>query len=220
MTESPVEGCRSSRSMALEHGRAVEERESVILLLQEVLREMGTGGTKDGEGLLTRTRSALASKVPRFKRAVKDSSSDLVHWMRQGGPWRSFLVTVVGLITLAALTGLTVFTIFFLIATANLIIVSFIISVAAVGALVASFFISLAVIYVGAVSIAAFVISTITFLSIVCILFASGTVGVLWLMWQGVHRVFRMVSPILSDLFASHRTQNVPVDMKRYPPRK
>lgn len=66
------------------------------------------------------------------------------------------------------------FTIFFLIATANTIVVSFLMSVAAFGALLTTFFTSLAVIYVGAVSIAATAISTITFISILAIIFAAG----------------------------------------------
>lgn len=95
MTEDFVDGLSSAKSMALAHNRPAAERESMLLLLQELVQEVGVGGSKDGEGLFRRTQVALASKVPRLRRAAKDSSVDLIQWMRRGGPWRAFLVTVV-----------------------------------------------------------------------------------------------------------------------------
>lgn len=82
----------------------------------------------------------------------------------------------VGTITLLTLTGLLVFMLFFLAATINAIIISLLVSLAAAGGFLALFFACLTVIYIGALSVAAFVISTAAISAIVAVLVATGTI--------------------------------------------
>lgn len=70
--------------------------------------------------------------------------------------------------------ALVVFTLFFVAATANAIIISLLISLAVAGGFFALFFLCLTGIYIGALSVAAFVISTATISAIVSVLIASG----------------------------------------------
>ena len=88
--------------------------------------------------------------------------------------------TIVILTTLA----LVVFTLFFVAATANAIIISLLVSLAVAGGFLSRFSLSLSATYIGALSVAAFVISTVTVSAVVSILFASGLYySVLVLFW-------------------------------------
>ena len=80
----------------------------------------------------------------------------------------------VGSIALLALTGLLLFMLFFLAATTNAIVISLIVSLAAAGGFLALFFACVAAVYIGALSIAAFVITTGTIAAIVATLIAAG----------------------------------------------
>ncbi|KAL5668158.1 hypothetical protein ACJX0J_020379, partial [Zea mays] len=79
----------------------------------------------------------------------------------------------VGTITLIALTGLLTFMFFLLVATANAIIVSVLMSLAAAGGFLAIFFACLVAVYIGAVSVAIFVISATVISAVVGILVAT-----------------------------------------------
>lgn len=63
---------------------------------------------------------------------------------------------------------------FFLAATVNAIIISLLITVAAAGGFLALFFVCVTAIYIGALSVATFVISTATLSAIVAVLVATG----------------------------------------------
>lgn len=86
----------------------------------------------------------------------------------------SFKLLQVGTITLVALTGLLAFMLFLLVATINAIVVSLLISLAVAGGFLALFFAFIAAIYIGALSVAIFAISTVTFWAIVAIVITSG----------------------------------------------
>lgn len=85
-----------------------------------------------------------------------------------------FFMLQVGTITLLALTGLLVFMLFFVAATFNAIIISLLMSLAAAGGFLAFFFACVTAIYIGALSVAVFVISTATIVTIVAVLIATG----------------------------------------------
>ena len=68
---------------------------------------------------------------------------------------------------------------FFLTATVNAVVVSLLISLAAAGGFLAIFFACATAIYIGALSVAIFVISVTTFWTIVAILITSG--NIFWL---------------------------------------
>ena len=82
----------------------------------------------------------------------------------------------VGTITLLALTGLLIFMLFFLVATFNAIVISLLLSLAAAGGFLALFLAGVTAIYIGALSIAAFVISATAISTIIAILIATGRV--------------------------------------------
>lgn len=80
----------------------------------------------------------------------------------------------VGTIALLALTGLTVFMLFFVAATVNAIVISLLMSLAAAGGFLALFFAFMTAIYIGALSVAVFVISTATISAIIAVLITTG----------------------------------------------
>ncbi|KAG6554841.1 hypothetical protein Mapa_003424 [Marchantia paleacea] len=160
--------------------------------LLDVMKEMVTELTKDGRSrrsMLLGSREVVRKNAPRLKQAAKQSSEDLVRWINQGGPWRSFLITVTGLIALLGLTGVAAFLVFFVIATANTFVVAVLGSMAAVGACVALFFAALTAIYIGALSIAVFVISSIAFMTMLAVVTAAGWIAFWWASWQIVKKV-------------------------------
>lgn len=79
-----------------------------------------------------------------------------------------------GTIALLTTMALVVFALFFVAATANAIIISLLVSLAVAGGFLALFFLSLTAIYIGALSVAAFVISTAAVSAVFCVLIASG----------------------------------------------
>ena len=87
-----------------------------------------------------------------------------------------FRVWQVGTITLLALTGLLVFMLFFLAATLNAIIIAFLMSLAAAGGFLALFFACLTAIYIGALSVAVFIISTTTISTMIAVMIATGEI--------------------------------------------
>ncbi|CAN8306775.1 unnamed protein product [Cochlearia groenlandica] len=87
---------------------------------------------------------------------------------------RSLLVIAMGTIVILTTMALDVFTLFFVAATSNAIIICLLISLAVAGGFLALFFLCLAGVYIGALSFAAFVISTVTGSTVVSVLIASG----------------------------------------------
>ncbi|XWS75365.1 hypothetical protein CRYUN_Cryun01aG0080800 [Craigia yunnanensis] len=104
------------------------------------------------------------------------------------GMGRVYPNSKVGTIALLTLTGLFVFMLFFLAATVNAIIISLLISLAAAGGFLALFFACVTAIYIGALSVAAFVISTATISAIVAVLVATGWIGFFWAVWLGTKK--------------------------------
>ncbi|KAK8954524.1 hypothetical protein KSP39_PZI002817 [Platanthera zijinensis] len=140
-----------------------------------VLRDLLSGFAADGQTPLSRRiRVSISTNAPRLKGASRNSAQALLYWTRQGSPLRALLVISVGTVTLLALTGLLVFTLFFLVATFNAVIISLLMSLAAAGGFLAIFFVFIAAIYVGALSVAAFFISTIVVLTALGVILATG----------------------------------------------
>ncbi|TKY56672.1 hypothetical protein E2542_SST21118 [Spatholobus suberectus] len=124
-----------------------------------------------------------ASLVPLFPEASRNYSRHLLLWSRQGSPLRRLLFISVGIVALVALSGLVVFTLFFLAATINAIFVSLLISLAVAGGFLALFFAFVTAMYIGALSVAIFAISTITFWAVVAIVITAGWVGFFYTVW-------------------------------------
>ena len=80
----------------------------------------------------------------------------------------------VGTVTLLVLTGLFIFMLFFLAATINAIVISLLMSLAAAGGFLALFFAFMTAIYIGALSVAVFIISTVTISAIIAVVITTG----------------------------------------------
>ncbi|XP_015880120.3 uncharacterized protein LOC107416176 [Ziziphus jujuba] len=130
-----------------------------------------------------RVKTSLAHNVPHLHQASKNTARNVLLWTRRGSPLRALLVISAGTITLLALTGLLVFSLFFVSATLNAIIISLLMSLAAAGGFLALFFACVTAIYIGALSVAVFVISATTISTIIAVLIATGWVGFFWAVW-------------------------------------
>ncbi|KAJ9557816.1 hypothetical protein OSB04_012430 [Centaurea solstitialis] len=106
----------------------------------------------------------------------------------------------VGIVTLLALTGMLVFTLFFVAATVNAIVISLLISVAAVGGFLAIFFSCLTAIYITLLCIAAFVTFTVTVSSIIAALVTAGWIGLIWMVWLAVSKSANLAKRSLNSV--------------------
>ncbi|KAL7192695.1 hypothetical protein ACSBR2_024503 [Camellia fascicularis] len=127
--------------------------------------------------VIHRIKASLSENVPLLRQASRNTGRDVLLWARRGTPLRALLVVSVGTIGLLALTGLVVFMLFFLAATVNAIIISLLVSLAAAGGFLALFFACVTAIYIGALSVAVFVISTATISAIIAVLIATSWIG-------------------------------------------
>ncbi|MQL75731.1 hypothetical protein Taro_008087 [Colocasia esculenta] len=93
-----------------------------------------------------------------------------------------------GTITLLALTGALVFMLFFLAATVNAIIISILMSLVVAGGFLAILFACLTATYIGALSVAIFVLSTITISAIIAVLVTTGWIAFFWAVWLMVKK--------------------------------
>lgn len=148
--------------------------------------------------LLQRIKISVSENAPRLGDASRNTTQSLLDWTRRGSPLRALLVISVGTIALLTLTGMLVFMLFFLAATVNAIIISLLITVAAAGGFLALFFVCVTAIYIGALSVATFVISTATLSAIVAVLVATGWVGFFWAVWLGTKKSLGLAKHSLS----------------------
>ncbi|VFQ95065.1 unnamed protein product [Cuscuta campestris] len=133
--------------------------------------------------LLHRLKASLSQNIPLLPEASRNTARSVYAWTRQGSPFRALLVASVGTITLLALTGLLIFMFIFVLTTINAIVLSLLMSLAIAGGFLAIFFACLTGIYVGALSVAVFAISTTTVLTIVASLIATGWIGFFYAAW-------------------------------------
>lgn len=127
-----------------------------------------------------RIKTSLSPYIPE---ASRNYTRRVLRWSRQGSSLRPLLLISVGTIALVALTGLLTFMLLLLVATINAIIVSLFISLAVAGGFLALFFALVTAIYIGALSVAIFAISTVVFWTTVAILITAGWVGFFCTAW-------------------------------------
>nr|GMD49238.1 Tegument protein [Ipomoea batatas] len=142
--------------------------------------------------LLHRLKVSLSENIPLLREASQNTARNVYAWTRQGSPFRALLVASVGTIALLALTGLLTFMVFFVLATINAIVVSLLMSLAAAGGFLAIFFACLTGIYIGALSLAVFVISTTTISAIVVAFIATGWIGFFFTVWLVMTKSFSL----------------------------
>ncbi|KAI8536584.1 hypothetical protein RHMOL_Rhmol10G0269000 [Rhododendron molle] len=168
-------------------GHKVEQQDVTLYgVLRRTVAEVFFPDPDTGCGsdpFLRRIKGSLSENVPLLRDASRNSGRDVLLWTRRGSPLRALLVVSVGTITLLALTGLTVFMLFFVAATVNAIVISLLMSLAAAGGFLALFFAFMTAIYIGALSVAVFVISTATISAIIAVLITTGWIGFFWTIW-------------------------------------
>ncbi|KAF2314739.1 hypothetical protein GH714_033399 [Hevea brasiliensis] len=146
--------------------------------------------------LLKRIKNSLSENACLLKDATSNTGRKVLLWARRGSPLRALLVISVGTIALLTLTGLLVFMLFFLAATANAVVVSLLISLAAVGGFMALFFALITAIYIWALSVAVFVISTATISAIIAVFIATGVAMAWWPMgWRNYDLIKIRLTP-------------------------
>ncbi|KAL5811824.1 hypothetical protein ACOSQ3_026774 [Xanthoceras sorbifolium] len=148
--------------------------------------------------LLNRVKISVSENGPRLSEASRNTARNVLVWTRRGSPFRAALVISVGTITLLTLTGLLLFMLFFLAATVNAIVISLLVSLAAAGGFLALFFACVTAIYIGALSVAAFVISTATISAIIAAMVATGWIGFFWVVWLATKKSAGLAKQSLS----------------------
>ncbi|GMH26823.1 hypothetical protein Nepgr_028666 [Nepenthes gracilis] len=136
-----------------------------------------------GTSLFHRAKTSLRRDLPLLRDASRTTGLRILRWTRQGSSLRALLVISVGTVAFLTLSALLIFLVFFLVATFNAIIISLLMSLVAAGGFLALFFACVVAIYIGALSVALFVISTATISAIVAVLIATGWIGFLWTVW-------------------------------------
>lgn len=184
------------------------ERESFVTIVKDLVDDLRGAPTSGGKDLppLHRYRHAIKKTAPRVNTSVKLASSDLVYWMNRGGPWRAFLILSTGITTSVGLSGVFIFLLFLITATVNTVIIALLGSVAAVGAVAALFFTALTGIYIGVLAVAACVISTIVFFTIVAVLTVAGWIAFWWVVYLGVMKAYSIAKG--SVAYAGSTLQN------------
>ncbi|MBA0848211.1 hypothetical protein Goshw_029756 [Gossypium schwendimanii] len=191
------------------NGASVDENnctQSEEMLLHEALRRLIStiiypdGSSSSPAPLLQRIKISVSENGPRLGEASRNTGRTVIRWTRSGSPLRALLVISVrvGSIAFLTLTGLLVFMLFFLAATVNAVIISSLIALAAAGGFLALFFACVTVFYIGAISVAAFVISTAIISAIIAALVATGWVGFFWVLWLGTKRSMDLAKHSLS----------------------
>ncbi|KAL7135405.1 hypothetical protein ABFS83_11G093400 [Erythranthe nasuta] len=138
--------------------------------------------------LAQRIKSSLAVNIPLLREASMNTGQHILDWTRRGGTFRALFVVSAGTIALLSLTGLLVFMLFFVAATFNAVVISLLVSLAAAGGFLALFFTCVAAIYIGALSVAVFAISTATISAVIAVLIATGWIGFFWTLWVAANK--------------------------------
>ncbi|KAL4196070.1 hypothetical protein AMTRI_Chr04g244210 [Amborella trichopoda] len=173
----------SSEKLRFIEIESVKEEETLYRVLHHIMGQIIFPDPKSQAPLFRRIKRTLVENGPSLKEGTVNSYQKLLFWTKKGGPWRGLLVISVGAIALLALTGLLTFMLFLSVATANAVIISLFVSFAAAGGFLAIFFACVTAIYIAVLSIAAFVISTVTLVTIFAVFVATGWVGFLWIIW-------------------------------------
>ncbi|XP_042024012.1 uncharacterized protein LOC121771296 [Salvia splendens] len=151
-----------------------------LTLLNRLIAAIFSPDPNSSAPLPHRLKTALSDNI---RDASNNTAAPLLQLTRSGSPLRALLVVSVGTIAFLALAGLLVFTLFFVAATVNAVVISLVMSLAAAGGFLALFFACVAAIYIGALSVAIFVISTATISCVFAVLIAAGWIGFFWMLW-------------------------------------
>ncbi|RLM86998.1 uncharacterized protein C2845_PM04G13650 [Panicum miliaceum] len=147
-----------------------------------------------GQRTPRRLWAAARAGAPRLRQACENAARDLVAWTRQGGAARALLVVTVGSVALAAVTGLLIVVVFVAAAATNAVAFSILVSMTAAGGLLAVLLALLAAAYVCALSVAVFVISSTTIVTVIAITIATGWAAFFWVVWFGARECLNLTT--------------------------
>ncbi|XP_055828376.1 uncharacterized protein LOC129896478 [Solanum dulcamara] len=165
-------------------GMNQEEGVTLLDIFNRFVSAIFSSSNNNNNGqFIQRIKGFVSENVPLLHQASKNTAHNVYTWTRKGSPLRALLVVSVGTIALLALTGLLVFMVFFIAATVNAIVISLLMSLVAAGGFLALFFGCLTAIYIGALSVTVFVISTMTITAIFAVIVATGWIGFFWTIW-------------------------------------
>ncbi|CAG7891750.1 unnamed protein product [Brassica rapa] len=198
-------GDRKTDSVKVDEEDGSESLYSLVCItIGSILFPDSKTGYASSSPLLQRIRNSFAENGPKLREASKKTSREILQWTRRGSYLRALLVITMGTIGLVTTMALVVFALFFVAATFNAIIISLLVSLAAAGGFLALFFLSLAGIYIGALSVAAFVVSTVTISAVV-----SVWIGFFYAVWLGARGSLGLVKQSLSvmggNTFSRHQ---------------
>ncbi|KAL9230627.1 hypothetical protein vseg_005955 [Gypsophila vaccaria] len=173
----------------VEHEKGEIRDESLYAVVSDLLTPIFfPDGPHTSPSIFGRTKASFRENSPRLRDGFRNSGANLLEWARRGSPLRLLLVVSVGTITFLTLTGILVFLLFLAAATTNAVILSLFVSLAAAGGCLAIFFACVAAIYIGALSVAVFVISSVTISAIITVLIVSGWIGFFWILWAATRK--------------------------------
>ncbi|XP_017621867.2 uncharacterized protein LOC108466004 [Gossypium arboreum] len=178
-----------TNGVTLNENQRVHKEETLYdVLHRSVSMILPDASSTESAPLLQRIKISVSENGPRLGEASRNTGQTLLRWTRRGSPLRALLVISIGSVAFLALTGLLIFMLIFLVATVNAIIVSLLISLAAAGGFLFFSLACVTAIYIGAMSIAAFVISIATISAIFAAMIAAGWVGFFWAIWLGTRK--------------------------------
>ncbi|MBA0686565.1 hypothetical protein Goari_014163 [Gossypium aridum] len=178
-----------TNGVTLNENQRIRKEETLYdVLHRSVSMILPDASSTESAPLLQRIKISLSENGPRLGEASRNTGQTLLRWTRRGSPLRALLVISIGSVAFLALTGLLTFMLIFLVATVNAIIVSLLVSLAAAGGFLFFSLACVTAIYIGAMSIAALVISIATISAIFAAMIAAGWVGFFWVIWLGTRK--------------------------------
>ncbi|KAK8606660.1 hypothetical protein V6N13_052427 [Hibiscus sabdariffa] len=154
--------------------------------------------------LLKRIMISVSENGRRLREAYRNSGRTVLLWTRRGNPLRTLLVISAGTISVVIMTGVAVFIVFFVAATANAAIMYLVLSLASTGGFMVLLFACVAAIYVGVLSVAAFLISNATISAVAAVAVTTGWAGVICGVWLGTKKSLEIASHSLTLLRSAH----------------
>ncbi|KAL4369581.1 hypothetical protein GQ457_05G005560 [Hibiscus cannabinus] len=141
----------------------------------------------------------------RLREAYRNSGRTVLLWTRRGNPLlRTLLAISAGTISVVIMTGVAAFVLFFVAATANAAVVYLLLSLASSGGFMVLLFACVAAIYVGALSVAAFLISNATVSAVAAIAVTTGWAGVICGVWLGTKKSLEMANHSFTLMRSAH----------------
>ncbi|MFQ6634014.1 hypothetical protein Gotur_012429 [Gossypium turneri] len=163
-----------TNGVTLNENQRIRKEETLYdVLHRSVSMILPDASSTESAPLLQRIKISVSENGPRLGEASRNTGQTLLRWTRRGSPLRALLVISIGSVAFLALTGLLTFMLIFLVATVNAIIVSLLISLAAAGGFLFFSLACVTAIYIGAMSIAALVISIATISAIFAAMIAA-----------------------------------------------